>query len=111
MCAGQRSRREGNNQAPGKTANGRSRECAKRLPHGMSRENISGVSRSGAAANSPPVTGTAHRGSTPSKRAGSASAAPTMRCVIADAMALPEADRLPPQHAQSEPDREIYERD
>src|SRR4051794_5012268 len=77
----------------------------------MPSANIRGVSRSGAVASRPPVTAIAQRGSTPSKRAGSASAVPTMKCVIADAIALPKADRLPPQHSHAEPNDEIHKRD
>src|ERR1043165_6451763 len=62
------------------------------LPRGISRSSIAYVSKSGATAAIPAVTGIAHCGNTPpmlcDRIAGNASDAPTMKCVIADAMAF-----------------------
>jgi hypothetical protein len=58
------------------------------------------VSRSGATASNPDETGIAHRGSArrmgADSRAGSASAAPTMKCVIAEAMGTNTIQELKP---------------
>jgi hypothetical protein len=55
----------------------------------MSSASIAQVSRSGATANKPAVTGIAQRGMIPRSAgisiAGSANPAPTMKCVIAEA--------------------------
>src|SRR5450755_4151321 len=62
----------------------------KKEPYGMSKARMAKVSRSGATASNPHEPGIAHRDSAErmdcDSRAGSASAAPTMKCVIAEAM-------------------------
>src|ERR1017187_2713239 len=71
----------------------------KKVPCGMLRASIAQVSRPGAAANKPAVTGMAHRGITARKPAssmhGSASPAPIMKWVMADARSVP-AFHTPP---------------
>src|ERR1017187_8337569 len=61
-----------------------------KLPCGMWNTCIATVSKSGATASKPLVTGIAHRGSAPRRTrdsiAGSARAAPTTKCVIAEAI-------------------------
>src|SRR6185369_3601386 len=84
-----------------------------RLPRGMSRAIIAQVSRSGATANRPAVTGTAHRGITGWSAANSAQGiarpAPTMKWVMADANSAPQVGvvLLEPVFADGAEDVEI----